>query len=441
MGAAARFASPGGQTRHPRFRRGARKCPRQGRHSRMKIRPARRVSPRYQVALALAGLALIGTGCGSSGGGGAPSGTGGAAGLTVPTASLPVLQKIGKGEGKLNLIAWEGYLQPQWVKPFEQQSGCQVNAKYAGSSDEMVALMKNGGGGQYDMVSSSGDADLRILFAGDARPVNINLIPSWKQFFPAFQSPPFNTINGVHYGVSLQWGPNVLMYSKKAFSTAPTSWSAIYDAKNKGQVTVPDNPIQIADAALYLEKHKPSLGITDPYELTQPQFQAAVTLLAGQKPLIEKYWALASQEIFDFKNGNATLGAGWPYQVSALKAAKFTIGSTVPSEGATGWADTWMLAAKAPHNHCGDQWMQYSRTPKVQAMQAITYGETPDNKLACPYMNKLQAGSCAEYHANAPASYLDSISLWKTPLATCDNGKPDCVPYAQWVAAWTTQVK
>jgi putative spermidine/putrescine transport system substrate-binding protein len=352
-----------------------------------------------------------------------------------------VLQKIGKGEGKLNLIAWEGYLQPQWVKPFEQQTGCQVNAKYAGSSDEMVALMKNGGGGQYDMVSSSGDADLRILYAGDARPVNVNLIPSWKQFFPAFQSPPFNTINGVHYGVSLQWGPNVLMYSKKAFPTAPTSWSVIYDKKYQGQVTVPDNPIQIADAALYLEKHKPSLGITDPYELTQPQFQAAVSLLAGQKPLIEKYWDLASQEIFDFKNGNATVGAGWPYQVSALKADKFAIGDTIPSEGATGWADTWMLAAKAPDINCAYMWMRYISTPQVQAEQAVNYGETPDNELACSFMDKIQAGSCAEYHANAPTSYFKAIALWKTPIATCDNGKQDCVPYSDWVSAWNTQVK
>ncbi len=134
----------------------------------------------------------------------------GTAGQTVPTANLPVLQKIGKGEGKLNLIAWEGYLQPAVGQAVRAADRCQVNAKYAGSSDEMVALMKNGGGGQYDMVSSSGDADLRILYAGDAQPVNINLIPSWKQFFPAFQSPAFNTINGVHYGVSLQWGPNVL---------------------------------------------------------------------------------------------------------------------------------------------------------------------------------------------------------------------------------------
>jgi putative spermidine/putrescine transport system substrate-binding protein len=359
----------------------------------------------------------------------------------VPTAGLPVLQKIGKGEGQLNLIAWEGYLQPQWVKPFEQQTGCQVNAKYAGSSDEMVALMKNGGGGQYDMVSSSGDADLRILYAGDAHPVNINLIPSWKDFFPAFQSPAFNTINGVHYGVSLQWGPNVLMYNTKDFPTAPSSWSVIYNPKYKGQVTVPDNPIQIADAALYLKTHNPALKITDPYELTQPQFQAAVNLLAGQRPLIEKYWDLASQEIFDFKNGNAIVGAGWPYQVSALKADHFTIGDVIPSEGATGWADTWMLAAKAPHPNCAYMWMKYISTPKVQAEQAVNYGETPDNKLACGYMDQIQAGSCEEYHANAPLSYFNAISLWKTPIATCDNGQSDCVPYAQWVSAWNTQVK
>jgi putative spermidine/putrescine transport system substrate-binding protein len=391
---------------------------------------------------ALLGAAALVAACSSGGGSSSSGGSGGNGAPTggVPTAHLPVLKKIGKGEGQLNLIAWAGYLQPEWVKPFEQQTGCQVNAKYANTSDEMVALMANGGGGQYDMVSSSGDADLRIIYGGDARPVNVNLIPDWKNFFPQFQSPAFNTVNGVHYGISLQWGPNVLMYSKKAFKTAPTSWSVIYDPKYRGQITVPDNPIQIADAALYLKTHNKSLGITDPYELTQPQFQAAVKLLADQRPLLKSYWPLASQEISAFKNGDVTVGAGWPYQVSALEAAKFPIGSTIPSEGATGWADTWMLAAKAPHPNCAYMWMRYISTPKVQAQQATNYGETPDNELACKYMNQIAPGSCAQYHANDPA-YLKSIALWKTPVATCDNGQADCVPYSQWVTAWNTQVK
>jgi putative spermidine/putrescine transport system substrate-binding protein len=376
--------------------------------------------------------------CGTSTSGASAPGT---ASLKVPTANLPVLKKIGPGEGQLNLIAWAGYLQPQWVKPFENQTGCRVNAKYANTSGEMVALMNNGGGGQYDMVSSSGDADLRIIYAGDAHPVNINLIPSWKNFFPAFQAPPFNTVGGVHYGVSLQWGPNVLMYTKSAFPTPPTSWSVIYSPKYKGKITVPNNPIQIADAALYLKTHNPKLGITDPYELTQPQLQASVSLLAGQRPLLKSYWDLASSEISAFKNGDVVVGAGWPYQVSTLKAAKFPIGSVIPSEGATGWADTWMLAARAPHPNCAYMWMRYISTPQVQAEQAVSYGETPDNSLACTYMDKLQAGSCAEYHANAPSSYLKGLQLWKTPVATCDNGKQDCMPYSAWVNAWNTQVR
>ena len=402
----------------------------------------RNASRAARSALILVAAGLLAAGCGSSSGGtgGSPGGAATGAAGKVPTANLPTLKTVGKGEGTLNLIAWEGYLQPQWVKPFENQTGCQVHATYAGTSDQMVTLMKNGGGGQYDMVSSSGDADLRIIYAGDARPVNISLIPAWKDFFPAFKSPAFNTVNGVHYGVSLQWGPNVLMYNKKSFPVAPTSWNVIYSPKYKGQVTVPDNPIQIADAALYLKAHNPALKITDPYELTPPQFQASVKLLAGQRPLIKKYWGLASQEISEFKNGDATVGAGWPYQVSALKGTNFPIGAVIPKEGATGWADTWMLAAKAPHPNCAYQWMRYISTPKVQAEQAVSYGETPDNKLACPLMNKLQKGSCDLYHANAPKSYFDSISLWKTPVVTCDNGQQDCVPYSQWQQAWTTQV-
>src|SRR3954447_9550630 len=185
--------------------------------------------------------------------------------------------------GTLNMIAWEGYTQAQWVKPFEKQSGCTVHAKYAGSSDEMVTLMRSGGGGQYDMVSASGDASLRLIYGGDVQAVDPSKIPDFKNFGKTFQSPPNNTVKGKHYGISLQWGPNTLLYNTQKVKPAPASWSAIYSPKYKGKVTVPDNPIQIADAALYLMKTKPSLGIEDPYELNKTQFDAAIELLKGQK--------------------------------------------------------------------------------------------------------------------------------------------------------------
>jgi len=377
-------------------------------------------------------IAVLLAACGSS-----PS-TGGSTQKQPPTANMKPLDKVGQGEGALNLIAWEGYVDDSWAKPFTQQTGCVINAKYAGSSDEMVSLMKDGGGGQWDMVSASGDADLRLIYAGDVKPMNTNLIPDWQNFETYFKNPPFNTINGVHYGVSLQWGPNTLLYNTKAFPNKPTSWSVLYDQANKGLITVPDNPIQIADAALYLSKSQPKLGIKDPYELNKTQFDAAVKLLTDQRPLIKKYWALASDEISLFQNGDVVVGAAWPYQTIQLKAAGAKVDETIPDEGATGWGDTWMLATKAPHPNCAYLWTQYVSTAKVQALQALFFGETPVNTQACAQMEALQAGSCAQYHANAPGSYFDTIKFWKTPISTCADGSESCIPYDQWVSAWTT---
>jgi len=356
-----------------------------------------------------------------------------------PTATMKPQTSIGQGEGQLNLVLWDGYADKSWADPFTAATGCKLNLHPAGSSDEMVSLMKDGGGGQWDMVSASGDADLRLIYGGDVKPMNTDLIPDWVNFQNYFKAPPYNTISGVHYGISLQWGPNTLLYSTSKFPTPPMSWSVIYDTANKGLVTVPDNPIQIADAALYLSKTQPSLGIKDPYELNQKQFDAAVALLKQQQPLIKKYWGLATDEISLFQNGDVVVGAAWPYQTIQLKAAGAAVNDTIPQEGATGWADTWMLATKAPHPNCAYLWTKYVSTPHVQAMQALSFGETPVNSKACAEMEALQAGSCAQYHADQTSqSYFDSIKFWKTPLAQCGDGNNNCIPYADWVAAWTT---
>jgi len=356
-----------------------------------------------------------------------------------PTADMKPQTSIGAGEGQLNLVLWDGYALKDWVAPFEANTGCKINEHAAGSSDEMVSLMKDGGGGQWDMVSASGDADLRLIYGGDVKPMNMDLIPDWKNFQEYFKAPPFNTINGIHYGVSLQWGPNTLLYNTKKFANKPTSWSVIYDSANKGQITVPDNAIQIADAALYLSKTKPDLKITDPYELTQAQFDATVALLKQQQPLIKKYWASYTDEINLFQNGDVTVGAAWPYQTITLKAAHAPVDDTIPTEGATGWADTWLLATRAPHPNCAYLWAKWVSTPHVQAQQALGFGETPVNSLACAQMESLSPGSCHQYHADETgAAYFNSIKFWKTPLADCGNGQNNCVPYAQWVAAWTT---
>ena len=366
--------------------------------------------------------------------------------LVAPTAgisksdSLPT--KVGAGEGALSVVEWGAYTDPSFAKKFEQQTGCKIKRKDAGSSNEMFNVIHGGGGGgggQYDLVSASGDASLRLIYAGDVQPVNVNLVPSWKSFLPAFKSPPFNTVKGVHYGVSLQWGPNTLIYNTTKVKPAPKSWGDIYSSKFKGKITVPNNPIQIADAALYLQKTKPSLGIKDPYELTKPQFDAVVSLLRQQKKLLLRYWLYPADNIKDYKTGDAVIGATWPYQTLSLQGSKVPVKEVIPKEGVTGWADTWMLTKRAPHPNCAYKWMAYAATPQVQAQQALVFGETPVNPKACSFMDKISKGSCAGYHLNAPASYAKSIRFWKTPVKTCGwGGRSDCMDQQAWNDAWAS---
>ncbi len=203
------------------------------------------------------------------------------------SAGAEMLQSVGKGEGEVAIVAWPGYIENgstdknyDWVTGFEAATGCKVTVKTAGSSDEMVSLM-NGGG--FDLVTASGDASLRLIAGGTVQEVNTALIPSWSTVDERLQSGAWHTVGGKHYGVPYQWGPNVLMYNTEVFKDAPKSWNVVFEEQNlpdgksnKGRVQAYYGPIYIADAALYLKAHKPELGITDPYALTQEQFDAAV---------------------------------------------------------------------------------------------------------------------------------------------------------------------
>jgi putative spermidine/putrescine transport system substrate-binding protein len=196
---------------------------------------------------------------------------------------------------------------------------------------------------------------------------------------------------------------------------------------------------------LYLKAHKPDLGITDAYELTQPQFDAAVQLLKDQRPFVGKYWVSYPDQIDNFTNGTSTIGTTWPYQVNTLKGLPkpVKVEQVVPTEGMTGWADTWMMSAHAKPPNCMYKWMAWMVTPNVQAQVAESFGESPANTKACAILDKGDLGPyalkdfCTLYHVN-DKPYYDAISFWKTPQADCgDSRGKTCVDYSVWTQKWT----
>jgi len=351
-------------------------------------------------------------------------------------------QALGPGEGAVSIVAWAGYVERgetdkayDWVTGFERDTGCKVSVKIAATSDEMVALMNEGG---FDLVTASGDASLRLVSGGKVQEVNTALVPSWSTVDPRLQSAPWHTVGGKHYGVPYQWGSNLLAYNTKVFgSKPPTSWSVVFEEttlpdgkSNKGRVQAFDGPIYLADAALYLMAHKPELGIKDPYALDRKQFDAAVALLRQQRKLVGRYWHDAVAQVDDFVNEGVAASSSWPYQVNLLQGKKAPIAATIPSEGATGWADTTMLHAKAAHPNCAYKWLEHSLQPSTQGDLAAWFGSVPAVPAACQG-NKLLGEKGCETNG---AGNFDRIHFWRTPVANCGDGR-ECVPYHEWVTS------
>ncbi len=347
------------------------------------------------------------------------------------------------GEGEVSIIAWVAYIERgetdptiDWVTQFEKDTGCKVNVKTAATSDEMVTLM-NGGG--FDLVTASGDASLRLVAGGTVQPIDVSRIPSFANVDERLKGAPWYNVDGKQYGVPYQWGPNVLMYNTKVFPEAPTSWNVVFEEQNlpdgksnAGRVQAYDGAIYVADAALYLMTKDPSLGIKDPYELNDTQYAAVIDLLKAQRKLVGRYWHDAAVQIDDFNTEGVVASGSWPYQVGALlyQDPPAPVGSTIPKEGATGWADTTMLAANAPHPNCAYMWMEHSLDAKVQGDVAYWFGSVPVVPAACKGNELLTDGGCA---ANGFDNF-DKIHFWRTPTAKCATQADACVPYSRWVS-------
>lgn len=389
-------------------------------------------------AVAAVGLLTLG-GCG----GDSPSTSTSAGPGGAPLPKIDKLASLGAGEGEVNIVAWAGYVENgstdpavNWVTDFEKASGCKVNTKIAGTSDEMVTLMKTG---DYDVVSASGDASLRMIYGGVVAPVNTDLVTNYADVFDGLKNQPWNSVGGQPYGIPHGRGANLLMYRTDVVKPAPTSWDVVFaaDSPYKGKVTAYDSPIYIADAAVYLMAHKPELGIKNPYALDDKQLAAAVDLLKQQNKQVGEYWSDYTKEVQSFKAGNSVVGTTWQVIANLAKADGAPVEVVLPSEGTTGWSDTWMVAAKAKHPNCAYRWMDHIVSPKANAAVSEYFGEAPANRKSCDLT--ADKGHCATFHAT-DEDYFKKVWYWNTPIAQCLDGRTDvkCTDYAAWTQAWTT---
>lgn len=380
------------------------------------------------VALASA-AALVLSGC--SGGSDSSSGE-----LQIEVPDIPMIEKLGDNEKEVNIVAWSGFVEPAWTDKFEAETGCTVNRKIAGTSDEMVQLMRTG---NYDLVSASGDASLRLIVGGDVQPLNMDLIPNFgDDIVEGMKGQVYDTLNGKSYGVPIGRGANILQYNTDVVTEAPTSWDVVWesDSPYAGKILAYDAPIYIADAAVYLMHHQPDLGIKNPYALDETQLAAAIDLLKQQNQIIGDYWSDPTAQITAFNGGDAVVGTSW--EILKKLSANDKLQGVLPEEGATGWSDAWMLATKTKNPNCAYAWMNYTSSPEVNGQIAMNFGMAPANAAFCELNDEARA-HCEEFKAT-DEEYFKKVWFWTTPIEQCIDGRKDvkCTNFQQWTSAWLT---
>ncbi|MBU1250317.1 ABC transporter substrate-binding protein [Chryseoglobus sp. 28M-23] len=357
-------------------------------------------------------------------------------GLFIDVPDVPMLEELGEAEGSVDIVAWSGFVEPEWADTFTEETGCVVNRRVAGTSDEMVTLMRTG---EYDLVSASGDASLRLIAGGDVAPINLDLIPNFgDDIVEGMKGQVYDTINGNSYGVPIGRGANILQYNSEVIPEAPESWDVVWEADSPyaGQIIAYDAPIYIADAAVYLMATQPELGITNPYALDQTQLDAAIALLQQQNDIVSEYWADPVAQITSFAGGTTVVGTSWEILRKLTGDDKFQ--GTLPVEGSTGWSDAWMISSESDSPNCAYLWMDYTSAPDVNGAIAMNFGMAPANAAFCETSDEA-AAHCEEFNATNE-DYFDQVWYWTTPIEQCVDGRTDvqCTNFQQWTQAWLT---
>jgi spermidine/putrescine-binding protein len=328
--------------------------------------------------------------------------------LAAPILLALLLSSCTKKTPALNLLVWEGYADPSYVKAFEDENHCKISASYMGSSDELVAKLRGGSAGNYDVISPSSDVATMIASAGLAAPLDLSKIPSYSQLSPQLTSLPLVKVNGQTYGVPFMWGPDPLLYDTTFFAKAPDSWSVFWDAKLRGKLSVWDDLSTVYMAAQVLGYDKP-----DPsqlYNLSDEQLEAVKKKLLELKPNIRKMWSTGGELTNLFQNHEVVAAMGWPLTTNELKKVNYPIGETIPKENTTGWIDHLMITAASDNKDLAYKFLQYMAEAKTQKLITDVTHYTPANPQAGQFMTPAQRQGL---HLDDVDNYQKHIYFWQ----------------------------
>ena len=276
-----------------------------------------------------------------------------------------------------------------------------------GSSDELVAKLRGGSAGNYDVISPSSDVAATIATAGLAAPLDLSKLPSYGVLMPFLTALPLVKNAGKVYGVPYQWGPNPLLYDTSQFKTKPASWSILWEPSLRGKVSVWDDLSTVYMAAQVLGYDKPPSQL---YNLTDEQLANVKAKLLELKPNIRKLWSTGGELTGLFEAHEISIAMGWPLMTNQLRARKFPIGETIPRENTTGWIDHLMITAASQHQELAYKLIEYLSQASVQKQVSAVTGYLPANPAVASLVS---AEERHNLHLDDLQAYQKRIYFWE----------------------------
>jgi spermidine/putrescine-binding protein len=328
------------------------------------------------------------------------SGTSAIATLLALTSAVPA----SAAGGQLTLLVWEGYADDSFVKPFEEETGCQINAVYVGSNDEIVSKVMSGAGAA-DLISPSNDTTKRLVKAGAVSPIDPAKVPNLADFMPQFQNPDWLMQDGQMYGVPYGWGVVRIIADPAAVPADTDSLGFLWDPKYAGKISVWDDIETVYMASRFL-------GFKNTYDLSDDELEQVKAKLIEMKPNVRKYWFTTGEMGTLMAGGEVVGGNSWESTLVELRKAGHKVADLKPKEGRGGWSDSWMIVKGAETNECVYPWLNYVSSPKAQALaHAVTGFGYPNTKM----VGDLDADAKAVYDdlGMADPATLENIDWWQ----------------------------
>jgi spermidine/putrescine-binding protein len=326
----------------------------------------------------------------------------------LPLIAALLLGSCAKKTPTLNLLVWEGYADPSYVKAFEEQNHCKVTASYMGSSDELVAKLRGGSAGNYDVISPSSDVATMLAATGLAAPLDLTKLPSYSQLSPKLTSLPLVRVKGQVYGVPFMWGPDPMIYDTTVFAAPPETWNVLWDPKYKGKIAVWDDLSTVYMAAQVLGYDKPDPGQL--YNLSDEQLENVKKKLLELKPQVRKMWSTGGELTNLFQNHEVVLAMGWPLMTNQLRKSNYPAGETIPKENTTGWMDHLMITSASENKDLAYKFLEFMIQAQTQKKVTDVTGYTPANPQAAQFMTAEEKKSL---HLDDVDNYQKRIYFWQ----------------------------